>query len=510
MTGETIGNAPVQVTDFDVVAEELAGGEYVLSDEYNTNQHIGNNRFKVLLDIHFESFSTKNSENNQEECDKIVGMILDATCGKKDGQYCTPDGDCDKYRGRFLAKQSAASSDTNFNSWQWREIDETSSKRLIVRSLIARKEEQEAKDVFDEEPIDILSDLNFGTGNRKASSFGRPRLRRSRSATNMQFDAFSAFGEILNDGELEEEDPFEPLPLTSSSELQEIDLDIFGNLNSELNNRKKRERRRSLLRRSNSFESLFDRKKVVRNSGGFPSLMKQPSFIRRHNYTITEETSVNNFAASFFPDSVLSSPTSAKPSETVVSTFQGMDVVLQSDCKTLDSNPSIMGNNRLRILLNLESERYNLLSTAEQQRTAADLLKTITEHWKGRLLTENGSSYRVLNFSDAKDALQSLLLAGNNTGTRRRREGASLSPTPSSSNKPSASSSPKPASSLLAAAPQLPDFLRDASKEILSQGRKKYSGPMTAKERQAAAIETLKERNKSRQLAKEKAKTIGE
>lgn len=371
-------------------------------------------------------------------------------------------------------------------------------------------EELEPKDVFDE-PIDLLNDLNSGTGNRKSSGFGRPRLRRSRSATNMQLDAFSAFGEILDSGELQvEEDPYEPLPLTTPSDLQEIDLDIFGNLNSELNNRKKRERRRSLLRRSNSFESLFDRKKVGRNSGGFPSLMKQPSFIRRHNYSIAEETNVNDFAASFFPDSVLSSPKNAKPFETEVSTFQGMDVVLQSDGKTLDSNPSIMGNNRLRILLNLESERYNLLSQAEQHSTTTDLLRTITEHWKGRVLKENGSSYRVLNFSDAKDALCSLLMAGNNASPRRRLEGASLSPTPSSSTKPSVSSSPKPASSLLAAAPRLPDFLRDASKEILSQGRKKYSGPMTAEERQAAAIETLKERNKSRQLAKEKAKNSTE
>jgi len=514
------------VTNFDVIADELPGREYVLSEEYNGKQHIGNNRFNVLLDIHYESFSTNSTANNQKECDKIVGIIWDATCGNRDRQDCVPGGDCDKYRGRFLVKHLAAFSDTNLNDfdsnvdWKWKELDEKSCKRLIVQALIARKEEK-TKDLF--EPIDILSDLNSGTGNRHSSGFRVPRLRRSRSASNIMLDAKNALGEIPNYDEIEEEDPFEPLPITSSSNLHEVDLDLFGNLNHELNNRKKRERRRSLLRRSNSFESLFDRKKVFRNHGGvFPSSKRQPSFIRSHNYSITPETSpsvrsrnivssADNYAASFFPDVVSSSPNNVKPAESVVSTFQGMDVVLQSDCKTLNANSSIMGNNRLRILLTLESDRFNLLSSAEQQRTATDLLRTITEKWKGRVLTENGLSYSVLNNGDAKNAIHSLLLAGNNTGNRNRREAASLSPTPSSSYyKPSASSSPKPASSLLAAAPPLPDFLRDASKEILSQGRKKYSNQMSARERQAAAINALKERNKSRQLAKEKAKTTAD
>ena len=506
-------NVPIQLTDLDVVATELQGREFVLSEEYNRKQHIGNNRFNVLIDIHAGSFNKNNSTNNQEECEKIVGMIHDATCGNKNEQSCiSSGGDCNKYRGRFLVKEFA-----NMDS-EWRELDENYCRLLIIQTLMARTVER-TEDLF--EPIDILGDLDSGTGasypnswNHNTQGYRAPRLRRSRSASNMSLDTKNALGELLNLNGLGDEDLFEPLPMTTTSDLHEVDLDVFGNLSNELNNRKKRERRRSLLRRSNSFESLFDMKKALKNhGGGFQSSKRQPSFIRNHSYSIDHVidssgpspnfvSSADHFATRNFP----SASHDVNALEVVVSTFQGMDIVLQGDCKTLDSNPTILGNNRLRILLDLESGRFNLLSPSEQQNTATDLLRTITEHWKGRVLKENGFSYCVLKHCDAKYAMYNLLFGRNNTSNRNSQENrvSSMPPFSGSKYNASSSSSQKP-SSLLAAAPPLPAFLQHASKEILSSSRNKYSSQMSTRERQAAAINTLKERNQARLLAKQKA-----
>ena len=497
--------APIQVTDFDVLATELPGQEYVLWDDYNNKKHIGNNRLNVLVDIHTESFRINNSTNNQAECDKIIEMIQDATFGKKDELTCIPGGDCSKYQGRCLVKEMSTFCDpdtSHDDSTGWRELDENSCKRLVVQTIMARIEEInkdcfEPLDALSAEPMDVLSDLNLGM----EGSFLAPPLRRSRSASNMSLDAKNAFAELFNCHELQEEDPFEPLPITSSTSLNEINLDAFCN---EMNSRKKRGRRSSLLRRSNSFGSLFDKKKQpCQHNHVFPTSRRssklQPSFIRSYGATPNLVSSADNSA---LPEVVSSGP---QMSEVVVSTYQGMDIVLQSDHKTLNSCKTIIGNNRLRILLELESGRFNLLPPAEKQNTVTNLLRTITEKWKGRMLAEDGTSYRILSHSEATGAIYNLLLEGNkNCSGKNGHQGFAASTTPPSSYASSTSTPPK-TSSLLAAAPPLPDFLKDASKEILRSGKKKYSNQMTERDRQAAAIEALKERNKSRQLAKEKA-----
>lgn len=382
-------------------------------------------------------------------------------------------------------------------------------------SQIEYEESREDEDLF--EPLDLTDAIDFWKDTSDKSynydngSFSRPpRIRRSRSATNMMLDANNAFGELLKFHDLEDEgeDPFEPLPINASID-EDLDLDMFRNLNHELNNqKKKRGRRRSLLRRSNSFESLFDKKKVFKNlDEGFPTRTstrtskRLPSFIQSHDYSLPREydpcgSSPNSPSA--FPEFVSSVSPNVQTSEILVPTFQGMDVVLQDDRKTLSRMPGVKGNSRLQILLNLEIGRFRMLSPAEQQKTATDLLMTITEKWRGRVLVENGSSYVCLCHKGATDAMRSLLLGGNNFGARK-----SQAP---SMGRTSYMSTSKPPNSLLAAAPPLPDFLRNASKEILSSSRKRYTSEMSSRERQAAAINALKERNKARQLAKQKAK----
>lgn len=524
-------NDRIDVTIYDVVARELPGGEgYVLSEEYNgQQQHIGNKNFNDLIDNHAESFGTNKSAHNRDECDKIVETIWDETRGRKDRHSISVNPlDCNNNnnnnRGRFLVTEMAAAFD---EPWQWRELDEKSCKELIIQTLMSRVEERRERDLFEPEDLfessEILLDgIDFGTEGGTSfisnSTFSSrpPRLRRSRSASNISLDAKNAFGELLNFPDVmseDGEDLSEPLPINNSS-VSSLEFDHFGNtLNDELNNRK-RGRTRSLLRRSNSFESLFDNKKKIFKNPGVedlpPSLKqrsvrRQPSFIRSHNPSFVDTTGsdlLSGSRSSLNFKSMRNIPEFASPSEVyhddsqnnsgealVVSASQGLDIVLLEDCKTLSTNSTVLGNNRLRILLKLERGRFLALSPAEQQITATDLVQTITADWKGRILMKDGTLYNVMAHEDATNAMYWLLLGGENTST---------------SNNDSRKSS-YAASTLLLKAPPLPDFLKAASKDILSAGTRKSSSQMTARERQAAAIEALKERNKSRQLAKEKA-----
>lgn len=357
------------------------------------------------------------------------------------------------------------------------------------------------------EPDELLEAIGCGPdmkSDRNKFSYRPQRLRRSRSASNMMLDANNAFGEVLNSLDAVDEDLFEPLPITSSVDVQGLDEDVnnfsFRNMDHELNNRKKRGRTRSLLRRSNSFESLFDKKKAFKPLTAFMQPSKrQPSFIRRSNIP---DFSISSLDIDF--DESTKTINFEEESGTVVSSFEGLDIVLLKDCKTLMADKIILGNNRLRILLQLERGRFLVLSHKDRQKTASDLVCTITEDWKGRVLMRNNSSYTVLSHKEASDAMFSLLLHGDSTGTSSIRESPSVL-MPHAENGSSVSS--RQTSTSLLKAPPLPAFLQNASKEILGSIKKKCASEMTAKERQAAAIDALKERNKSRQLAKEKNKS---
>jgi len=216
-----------------------------------------------------------------------------------------------------------------------------------------------------------------------------------------------------------------------------------------------------------------------------------------------------NYAISNIPGVESDASRNPEKGGITVPTYKGMDVVFTGDCKKLSTKPTIIGNNRLRILLILERERFLRLSPMEQNNTASDLINTVTKDWKGRVLVDKGFSYNTLSQTEATIAMHNLLLGGNSSSTSSQDNVVGpLLPTLNYASSISTSNtlSTTTSSSLLSAAPALPAFLQNASTEILISSRKKSPNEETPEERQAAAINELKARNKNRQLAKEKGK----
>lgn len=524
----TNSDTPTQLTAFDVVAAELPGPVYMLAEEYNGKQQIGNNRFNVLVDMYVDAFDKHDSENNADECDKIVGIVQNVTSRKRDQRY-SEGGACfnNPNRGRFLVKLKLASGINDENiDFEWKELDEEASRSLIRQTLKLRMEEK-TKSMFEPEPLQDYIGLGSETMDAKnCDNFflgsSASIFRRSQSASNLTSDALKAFRELPNLNEMNDQDEFEPIPINGSLESKEMDIDGSAfNMPGIQSYNKKRGRRRSLLRRSNSFESAFDKKKAFKNLYGvFPQPKDQPSFIRSHNdgdvYPPTTRPPSNfvsrafNYVMSNVPgtDSVTTSSNYSQ-NRTIVPTLQGMDIIFEEDCKTLSTKPWILGNNRLRVLVRLERDRFLGLSPVEQQKTASDLVKMIGNNWKGRLLVEKEPSYyAALSHEEALGAVSSLLLGDRAHNTNNSPQQAATGPMISNSAQfPSLFSSQNKATfnSLLPAAPQLPEFLRIASNDILNSGRNKSSGKATTKQRQAAAVEALKARSKSRLISKDKS-----
>jgi hypothetical protein len=449
--------AGVQVSKFDVLAEELPCNVYILDDYRN---HIGNSRFAVLVEMYHDAFQQNYRKNNEVECDKIVQRIVDVTCHK--------DVNVTTNRGRFVVRPATTTNDGiagASDNGGWRCLDEEGSKELVRQVLRAPSLKDDEDDDDELEPIPI--------------------------------SAATAF--------------------TSMESIPSID---FGNLELNDDGNKKRGRRQSLLRRSASESTmLLDKKKLYRDlmeDVPLRDLSPLPAGVRRYHSNATTGVQPPPPPAMGLGRSVSvasSIPGSAIPPNlrrksayssggTVVPTFRGMDVVLASNLKSLSAKPDIVGNNRLKVMLTLEKGRYNGLSPDEQVRVATDLVKTVTEYWEGHVLVENLFVYNILSQDEAVEAFQNLLSVqeGAPFGFIADPGDAAASPSNAGGSSSATTSAPQTNQPLLSAAPPVPEFLRNASREILNGARDETKvGP---EQLQLDARKSLQQRQAKRQISK--------
>jgi hypothetical protein len=500
------GGDIVEVQDFDVLADELPGTVYVV-DDYD--KQIGNNRFEVLIQMYQEGYNMNYTNNNMKECETIVQKIIDVTCHKQSASS--------HHRGRFLVKA--------MHERHWRELNDEQSKEFVKQQLRATTIDE----IHDPDPFATDHDyILYGIGCDP------------------------------------DEDTYEPLPVSSNIDFNNSDIPSLDFGNMELND-KKRGRRSSLLRRSVSESTLLvDKKKTFKDISGELSLLisdsnsppdkasgterfhqniadpsswtaPMPGKLHRYNTVGDPSTHPSSFCAYRLranDRSPTKSSSDAGPAASrnihrspvrstaltatnytttgaTVPTYIGMDVVLASDCKSLSSKRDIVGNNRLKVLLNLQSQQYSHLTSDGQTKMAVDLVTAVTENWKGRILADKGFSYVILTHNEAIDSMRYLLtphadsFASSKTPSKSpydHVESNSILKNESLST-PSSSAMAQAKTTLLSSAPPVPDFLRNASREILEAGKNRHHllGP---EQMQSAAVRSIKERAGKRQLAK--------
>lgn len=78
----------MKITNYDVLIDGGCEGSFKLVDQ----EHVGNNRFEVFLNLHKEEYAKEQAAGNQQGMDIIVEKIVDIVCHR-----CVPNG-------RFLEK----------------------------------------------------------------------------------------------------------------------------------------------------------------------------------------------------------------------------------------------------------------------------------------------------------------------------------------------------------------------------------------------------------------------
>ena len=148
----------ITVTNYDVLADEMPGGSYVL-DDYK--KHIGNSRFAVLVDMYREAFEMSKNNGNTAECTKIIDRIVGVTCHK--------DVTLDIKKGRFLVQKLGEET--------WKELNDEQSNELVWHALSTPPPKEEPLEA-DGVPSAGFSNLDLSDRKR-----GRRRslLRRSAS-----------------------------------------------------------------------------------------------------------------------------------------------------------------------------------------------------------------------------------------------------------------------------------------------------------------------------------------
>jgi hypothetical protein len=428
-----------RITSHDVLAFRGEDGTFCLSEYKN---QIGNSRFEVLVDMYREAFELSEGRGQDKECQKIVDRLVEVACHKDVATAVNS--------GRFLFKITESGPD------DWNECNETEAKSLVREVL--------SNSPWMDEPVDNADLISLG----------------------------------LSSG-------------PSNGMMQQAMLE--GS---------KRGRRRSLLRRSASDSSwLDDRKKALRPEGDLllddgqqhvsRSMFGQSPPSTRKIYAVKPPALGKKITE---PMANGNGNGNGNAGDSTILIENAMDVILAQNCRELNQRSNIVGNNRLQVMLTLQKGRYRELSPGEQDKVAGNLVKAVCQYWGGRILAEDGNSYNELGRDQAVAAMKALLSPDTVPSPAIApipTQSSSLlifAPIPTQSspllingNKPPPITpdlyKPAPATSLLANAPQPPEFLKQTSMDILKSHLEPDESNM-----QSAAIRSLQQRNAKRGLAK--------
>jgi hypothetical protein len=89
-------------------------------------------------------------------------------------------------------------------------------------------------------------------------------------------------------------------------------------------------------------------------------------------------------------------------------TLNRMDIILTPARNALDPNSVSIGNNRLHILVAMQSSKYQQASIDRQEAILREVVQTVHTFWKGRFLVDGPDGHEELDWEEAINALRSI------------------------------------------------------------------------------------------------------
>ena len=101
-------------------------------------------------------------------------------------------------------------------------------------------------------------------------------------------------------------------------------------------------------------------------------------------------------------------PTTWKSQQNGSATPKRMDVILTKTGDALDPNSQSVGNNRLHVLVAMQSASYQQASLEDREAKVNEVITTVNTFWKGRFLKQIRDEYEELSKEEAKEAIRSI------------------------------------------------------------------------------------------------------
>lgn len=111
-------------------------------------------------------------------------------------------------------------------------------------------------------------------------------------------------------------------------------------------------------------------------------------------------------------------------------TLRRMDVILSQPGYSLDPNSQSVGNNRLHVLVYMQSWQYQNATDNEKEAIVDEALQTVNKFWPGRFLVKSENGYEELTKDQARNALRSMFLMRAGLPKRSSLPTASAMPLP--------------------------------------------------------------------------------
>lgn len=352
----------IEITNYDVLADQVSNP--INSDESDIglslaahSYHVGNNRLEVLCNIHNQAFSEHQAKGDETNSAAIVEKIMNIVQNQ-----CVP-------KGRFLERSSKG---------EWSVVDTSKARSLVKQALMkttqgsfssagtaagASQEEIKKKEQDDAEK---KRRRRSSLLRRSVSSSMLPNLMKAgREFELTSFDdkkKASRQGSILRPGDLSSPNS----PLASPNNSPKI-----SPKNSPVNSRSN-----SPIPPSSGHRRGIRGKSDAEKKIQLPDQHKpRPAFGRSHSVELGQGRSTRRFATKY------TGP------EIVKETLK-MDVLLNTGKTSLLPGADLHGNNRLRVMVNIQTMTYqNAKDDEAKDKMAEELVNTIEKFWGGRVLS---------------------------------------------------------------------------------------------------------------------------
>jgi hypothetical protein len=369
----------ISIENYDVLMDPPINGKYGQYQLDKYQDHVGNKRLEVFLNLHRQSYQEARQRNSTLELDSIVEKITSLP-------------------GRFLWN---ANSSNNFNS-----NDSNSSSNNGAFSMRQQQQQQlqgsfitpppasAVVPMWQSLPLDQVRAFVHAILQQQQQQPQQQQQHPHQQSHHQQQQSFLS-RQIFNGASLS------PIAQSSSRGLSPNRASPHQNNNDDT---QKRRRRSSLLRRSASEGMLVDSKKKLFR-------MRMDGASDSHRRLVKEE------------------PTWSSSRNTnqhgLILTLNRMDVILTSSRNALDPNSQSAGNNRLHVLVAMKSGKYQQANIDGREAVLDEVIETV-KIWNGRFLAESEEGYELIDKEDVRHALRSIFDMRSSQNLFSRRDNADM------------------------------------------------------------------------------------